>query len=55
MAAELNAHPGPRHVIKLAPEMQLSDEQLTRTHEIYRVMHERAVELILASYQAAVC
>jgi len=45
LAAELNAYPGPKHVIELAPEMQLSDEQLARTHEIFRVMHERAVEL----------
>jgi hypothetical protein len=29
--AELNHHPGPRHVLELADQLQLSDEQRRRT------------------------
>jgi Spy/CpxP family protein refolding chaperone len=44
-AAELNHHPGPRHVLDLATEMQLSEAQRTETQQIYDRMHQEAVRL----------
>lgn len=44
-AAELNHHPGPKHVLELASELNLSDEQRRRTQEVYQAMHERAVSV----------
>ena len=44
-AAELNQYPGPRHVLDLAAELQLSAEQRTETQRIYDRMHQEAVRL----------
>lgn len=44
-AAELNGVPGPRHVLDLATELALSDEQRSRVQVVYDRMHERAVDL----------
>jgi Spy/CpxP family protein refolding chaperone len=44
-AAELNQYPGPRHVMELAKELDLSKEQLDKTQEIYKQMHSEAVRL----------
>jgi hypothetical protein len=44
-AGELNHYPGPRHVLDLAEEMQLTDEQVFKTKEVYDRMHEEAVVL----------
>jgi Spy/CpxP family protein refolding chaperone len=44
-AAELNQHPGPKHVLELASALNLSDEQRRQTEEAFRVMRERAVSI----------
>lgn len=41
-AAELNHYPGPKHVLELATELNLSDEQQARTEEIRVEMIEEA-------------
>jgi hypothetical protein len=40
--AELNRYPGPKHVLKLADEIGLSDEQKTQTERLYGAMKRRA-------------
>lgn len=44
-AAELNHYPGPRHVLDLAAELGLSEEQIDRTNAIFSAMQSRAIEL----------
>ena len=44
-AAELNHYPGPRHVLDLAGELGLSDEQVEATRELYEGMRSRAIAL----------
>ena len=43
--AELNHYPGPRHVLELADELKLSDEQHAATEELFAVMRRTASEL----------
>jgi Spy/CpxP family protein refolding chaperone len=44
-AAELNQFPGPKHVLELATELKLTDQQKTETQKIYDRMHTEAVRL----------
>jgi Spy/CpxP family protein refolding chaperone len=44
-AAELNHYPGPRHVLDLASQLQLSEAQRNKAQEIYNRMHDEAVRL----------
>jgi len=44
-AAELNHYPGPKHVLELATELELNEQQLARTEQIYQSMQQQAVEL----------
>ncbi len=44
-AAELNHFPGPRHVLDLASQLQLSETQRNKAQEIYDRMHDEAVRL----------
>jgi hypothetical protein len=44
-AAELNHYPGPRHVLELAGQLQLSDEQRGRTQGIFEEMKSQATSL----------
>jgi hypothetical protein len=44
-AAELNRFPGPKHVLELASEIGLSDEQARVTQQLFDEMHEEAVTL----------
>ena len=44
-AAELNHYPGPRHVLELAGDLELSDDQERSTRAIFESMHEQAVGL----------
>lgn len=44
-AAELNHFPGPAHVLELAGELQLTDEQTARTREIHAHMQREAQRL----------
>jgi len=44
-AAELNHYPGPRHVLDLAEDLQLSEEQRHKTQAIFEAMRTEAVRL----------
>jgi len=45
MAAELNGHAGPKHVLEMADELGLSAEQRNAIEASYEKMHRAAVEL----------
>ncbi len=45
LAAELNGYPGPMHVLELAGELQLTDEQLAAVQMVFDRMLGEAVEL----------
>jgi Spy/CpxP family protein refolding chaperone len=40
LAAELNGYPGPRHVLDLAQELALTNEQHRRTSELFEAMRQ---------------
>lgn len=42
MPAELNGYPGPLHVLELASQLQLSDEQVARTKQLHADMQAQA-------------
>ena len=44
-AAELNHYPGPRHVLELSGQMELTPEQSTATQAAFERMREEAVRL----------
>lgn len=44
-AAELNHYPGPAHVLELARDLHLSDEQKSRTQSIFDTMQKGAMQL----------
>lgn len=43
--AELNRHPGPRHVLDAADELQLSPVQIRRTRETFDSMKKEAIRI----------
>lgn len=45
LAAELNRFPGPKHVLDLAAELELSNEQVRSTQQIFDEMEHRAQRL----------
>jgi len=45
LAAELNQHPGPRHVLELADELSLTTEQRTRVTELLESMRAEAIRV----------
>jgi hypothetical protein len=45
MAAELNGFPGPKHVLELASELELTGEQTRAVQASYDAMHAEAVRL----------
>lgn len=45
LPAELNGYPGPRHVLDLADELELSDEQLIQIQALYDEMLPQAIAL----------
>jgi ketosteroid isomerase-like protein len=45
LAAELNGYPGPMHVLELADQLALSDEQRTRVQALQHAMRAEAVVL----------
>ena len=45
LAAELNGYPGPKHVLEMREELELSAEQAAQTRKAYDLMHAAAVEL----------
>ena len=44
-AAELNGYPGPAHVLELAAELKLSEQQRAATQRLFVAMQARAIEL----------
>ncbi len=42
LAAELNGHPGPRHVLDMAPMLSLTDDQRTATQGVFDEMDAAA-------------
>ncbi|GAB1256092.1 hypothetical protein NBRC116494_05940 [Aurantivibrio plasticivorans] len=44
-AAELNGYPGPKHVLDLSEELQLSDEQKSQTHSLFAAMSAQSQPL----------
>ncbi len=44
-AAELNQYPGPRHVLDMAGQLQLSNQQIAQTNQIFENMRENTVSL----------
>lgn len=44
-AAELNHHPGPKHVLELSEQLGLTQEQENRTEQVYQEMHKNAVRV----------
>lgn len=44
-AAELNNYPGPRHVLDLSDELDLSRDQMAKTRAVYEAMRARAITL----------
>lgn len=45
MAAELNGYPGPKHVLELAEELELTPGQIEATRATFDAMHAAAVTL----------
>ena len=45
LPAELNGYPGPKHVLELAGELELTEEQRQAVTRSYDEMHRQAVEL----------
>lgn len=45
LAAELNGYPGPRHVLDMAEELELTDEQRAGARRVFEVMQARAQAL----------
>ena len=43
MAAELNGYPGPKHVLELAAELVLTNEQRERTEALFSAMQAEAI------------
>jgi len=44
-AAELNGHPGPKHVLELASQLGLTPAQQAATENVFASMHRQAVAL----------
>jgi Spy/CpxP family protein refolding chaperone len=44
-AAELNRFPGPKHVLELASQLQLSEKQITETKKIFDAMRGEATRV----------
>ena len=45
LAAELNGYPGPKHVLELAKELNLTEAQQVRTRQLHDAMTAEAVPL----------
>ncbi len=45
LPAELNHYPGPKHVLELAAELELTDDQRAQTEKIFREMRDEAQRL----------
>ena len=45
LPAELNGYPGPRHVLELADELDLTPDQRARTEQLFEDMRRKAIDL----------
>jgi hypothetical protein len=45
LAAELNGHPGPMHVLELGDSLDLSDQQRAKMQELFTSMRAEAIPL----------
>jgi hypothetical protein len=45
LPAELNGYPGPRHVLELADELDLSADQMAQTRRLFEDMRRKAIDL----------
>ena len=45
MVAELNHYPGPRHVLDLKDQLNLSEKQRVETQKLFDIMHAQAVRI----------
>ena len=45
LAAELNGYPGPKHVLELAEDLHLTENQLLQTQRVFDGMKQSAVDL----------
>lgn len=45
LSAELNGYPGPRHVLELAEQLKLTDEQRSAVQRIFDSMQKQAIEV----------
>jgi Spy/CpxP family protein refolding chaperone len=45
LAAELNGYPGPRHTIELARDLDLSDAQRMKVHELFATMTAESISI----------
>jgi hypothetical protein len=45
LPAELNGYPGPRHVLELAEELELTPDQLAQTERMFEDMRRKAIDL----------
>ena len=43
--AELNHYPGPKHVLELTAELELSERQLSETKALYEAMRQSAISI----------
>ena len=43
-AAELNSYPGPKHVLELSKELDLSKKQIAQTNKLYKRMKQEAIK-----------
>ena len=41
--AELNGYPGPSHVLELAEELELTNEQIQKTQQLFSAMQQEAI------------
>src|SRR5512134_704976 len=44
-AAELNGYPGPAHVLELAAQLNVTDDQRAKTEALFKRMQARAIHL----------
>ena len=44
-AAELNQYPGPKHVLELAEQLQLTGQQIAQTNHVFNKMQEKAIDV----------
>jgi len=54
-AAELNHYPGPKHVLQLADQLQLSEEQRQKRQRVFDEMNSKAINLGKRLSRKSIC